>query len=317
MEERNNYTNTVRIEEAFKKVKNNKFLWPNSLKERNRINLFMSLYIHFWIKVQTLLIHRWKVKKPITRVKTFWGDNMSMIFPHPSFLYFFGVWGRNEIFLADFIIKNLKTSDTFIDGGANIGYFSLLAANLIGERGSVHSFEPTPSVYSVLSDNSSKYNNIIVNQKALYNVNSYSEFTDFGLKYSLYNSIYDKDDLPDHHLAKRESLDIKKIKVESVCLDTYCTLNNVQPNFIKLDTEGVELNVILGSINTLSVYRPILAIEIWEFMINNGDFEKIHTLLSDLSYDCYQLTQEFNLNKISTGNQVFDYNYFNIVFVPK
>lgn len=49
--------------------------------------------------------------------------------------------------------KHLKSGMTFVDAGANIGFFSLLAAKLVGPQGKVISFEPNPSVFDALLAN--------------------------------------------------------------------------------------------------------------------------------------------------------------------
>src|SRR6266576_2399652 len=46
---------------------------------------------------------------------------------------------------------------TFVDVGAHIGYFSIIAAALVGEKGAVHSFEPDPDCFSRLVVNSAVY----------------------------------------------------------------------------------------------------------------------------------------------------------------
>ena len=47
-----------------------------------------------------------------------------------------------EPYVAAEIERLLKPADVFVDLGANIGYFTLLAATLIGPEGQVHAFEP-------------------------------------------------------------------------------------------------------------------------------------------------------------------------------
>lgn len=66
------------------------------------------------------------------------------------FIYYFGVW---EPSLTHWLSKRLKPGDTFIDVGANIGYFSLLASSLVGEGGKVLSIEASPSIFGRLKDN--------------------------------------------------------------------------------------------------------------------------------------------------------------------
>src|SRR3989344_3811026 len=58
----------------------------------------------------------------------------------------------------NFLLDNLKDNDTFIDVGANIGVFSLLASSKI-KKGKVFAFEPSPKILAQL------YANIALNQK--------------------------------------------------------------------------------------------------------------------------------------------------------
>src|SRR5690242_1152800 len=51
-------------------------------------------------------------------------------------------YGVCEPELMDVMTRVIKPGDTVVDGGANIGYFSLLMAKLVGEAGRVYAFEP-------------------------------------------------------------------------------------------------------------------------------------------------------------------------------
>jgi len=53
----------------------------------------------------------------------------------------------------DFVNAFLKPGDVFVDVGANIGIFSLIAARRVGKKGRVYAFEPTPKTFSRLQDN--------------------------------------------------------------------------------------------------------------------------------------------------------------------
>lgn len=63
-------------------------------------------------------------------------------------LYYFGVWEPN---LSAWIERRLSPGDTFVDVGANIGYFTLLAADRVGPLGRVVSIEPMPEIFDHLS----------------------------------------------------------------------------------------------------------------------------------------------------------------------
>ncbi|MFJ3249091.1 FkbM family methyltransferase [Streptomyces sp. NPDC086782] len=68
------------------------------------------------------------------------------------YLYLFGVW---EPHLTAFITSRLQPGDTFIDVGANIGYYSVLASRLVGPAGHVVAIEPCPAFHRALTDNAS------------------------------------------------------------------------------------------------------------------------------------------------------------------
>jgi FkbM family methyltransferase len=63
---------------------------------------------------------------------------------------FFGLFEPN---LTYFISSILKPGDVFIDVGANIGYFTVLAAKCIGTSGKVYAIEASPSTYELLVTN--------------------------------------------------------------------------------------------------------------------------------------------------------------------
>ena len=65
-------------------------------------------------------------------------------------IYYFGTW---EPQVEIVIRQNLKPGDTFIDIGANIGYFSMLAANMVGSTGRVVSFEASTPMLKMLKTN--------------------------------------------------------------------------------------------------------------------------------------------------------------------
>ncbi len=57
------------------------------------------------------------------------------------YLYMFGTW---EPHLSAWIRRRLKTGDTFVDVGANIGYYTMLASQRVGPTGRVVAIEPSP-----------------------------------------------------------------------------------------------------------------------------------------------------------------------------
>ena len=69
------------------------------------------------------------------------------------YLYLFGVW---EPDLSHWLADRLRPGDVVVDIGANIGYFSLLAAGRVGPSGRVIAFEPVPAIADLLQDNADR-----------------------------------------------------------------------------------------------------------------------------------------------------------------
>lgn len=66
------------------------------------------------------------------------------------YIYFFGCW---EPQVEAVIECYLGHADTFIDVGANIGYFTLFAAHKVGSRGRVYAFEASRKIFDRLVEN--------------------------------------------------------------------------------------------------------------------------------------------------------------------
>jgi FkbM family methyltransferase len=77
----------------------------------------------------------------------FAGDTRDMV---PQYLYYFGVW---EPLLSEFVRRRLRSGDTFIDVGSNVGYYSVLAASIVGSEGQVVSLDACKAMGDRLMDN--------------------------------------------------------------------------------------------------------------------------------------------------------------------
>jgi FkbM family methyltransferase len=81
--------------------------------------------------------------KPGLKIRLFGDSELCRLIYYRSF-------EANE---RDFLIRFLRSGDVFIDVGANIGLFTLIAAKCVGPRGRVVAFEPTASTYDRLAGN--------------------------------------------------------------------------------------------------------------------------------------------------------------------
>ena len=138
--------------------------------------------------------------------------------------------------------KIVREGDTVIDVGANIGYYTLIFAQLVGRSGRVFAFEPDPVNYSILTKNieTNKYNNVIPTEKAL---------ADYNGKTEIHLSIENNGD---HRLFYSES-DRERKLVEVIKLDDFHFPENFSKEIklIKMDVQGSEYRVLKGMDDTL------------------------------------------------------------------
>lgn len=143
-----------------------------------------------------------------------------------------GVWEPRE---TQFLLDTLRPGDVFVDVGANIGYFSLLASRLVGPEGAVLAFEPEAANYELLEANSllNGCDNIHSYQVALGEENSSG---------TIYLNELNRGD---HSLYPpergRSGQDITIVNGSKLISATHPRVN-----FIKIDTQGAECDVVRG-----------------------------------------------------------------------
>jgi FkbM family methyltransferase len=147
------------------------------------------------------------------------------------------------------VLENVKPGQTFIDVGAHIGYFSLLASVMVGETGQVHSFEPSREIFEILKENQAE--NMTVKNLALSSKYGGVELQDFGLRFSAYNNIKE---LPSR--IPKETYSVGAVK-----LDDYVSFSGIEPDFIKIDAEGSEFDILQGAALTIDRFHPIITLE--------------------------------------------------------
>ncbi len=148
------------------------------------------------------------------------------------------LYGTFEISETRLVQAALHPGMTFLDVGANIGYYTLIAARLVGETGAVYSFEPNGSMRSKLEANIRRngFDNVVVRDEAVARETGEVEF---------YASTWDANQgissiLPGVGRAAAQ-------KVRSLSLDDFmASLTGRRVDLIKMDIEGAELIAIQG-----------------------------------------------------------------------
>jgi FkbM family methyltransferase len=169
---------------------------------------------------------------------------------------------QKSIDLAYDYVKNFNNA---IDIGANIGLHTVRFAQKFK---SVFSFEPVTSVHECLKKNISKFNNVKNYKVGLGENNTHKIIlipknnTNCG-QYSIVDFTNFQNELIDE-------------KIEIKCLDDF----NLTADLIKIDTQGYELPILRGSIETLKKNFPVLILE----LENKKDLKEVELLLNPLGY---------------------------------
>lgn len=188
--------------------------------------------------------------------------------------------GICEPAVQDAVQKHLRPGMTFYDLGANIEFFSLLAARLVGPAGHVISFEAGPEIATRLRENLTynKFTHAVAEEKAVF-----SEPT--SVSFDRVNS----DTSPDRdlgHVSTGDSAVANTISVEAVSLDEFVLLH-LAPQFLKCDVEGAEVAVFQGAERLLREKCPILLVE----MHSPENHRVLTPKFSQLSYACTNLDE--------------------------
>ena len=152
--------------------------------------------------------------------------------------------GHYELEITDLIKRTLKPGDTFVDIGANTGYYTVLASLLVGARGAVHSFEPIPYIFSEMQSNVSlnSLSNVFLNQVAL---------CEDEIEVDIFLPV--EGNIGSGSLVKQNHLPGTSIRVSATSLDRYVSQAGIERiRLIKMDIEGGEIAALKGMGEVLS-----------------------------------------------------------------
>jgi len=224
----------------------------------------------------------------------------------------FGDWETDETLFKQEISK-VKKGWVVVDVGSEFGYYTIKAAQLVGERGRVIAIEPHPLNYNVLKRNVFYYklDNIILIPKA---AGAKKEIKKLYEAYDLGGTTI----LPPvqlHNIGKERFykltqlirggnifaiLRAKVMKSTPTYLVQIDTLENIlnecnvsEVNLIKIDVEGAEFEVLLGSLNLLKKHKPVILLEVHQLELGRKS-EDVYKILKQCGYN---LTIEQRPNK--------------------
>jgi FkbM family methyltransferase len=171
--------------------------------------------------------------------------------------------GSYEPAMQEAMVRRVTPGSTFYDVGANVGFYSLLASQLVRD-GRVYAFEPLPINVSYLRRHLelNQITNVQVVEGAISNHSGVAHFE------------------VEETGAMGRLEDAGTLSVTTISLDSFIdSADVVPPDFIKMDIEGEELNALKGAEHCLRAYRPTI------FLATHG---------KQIALDCCALLSTWN-----------------------
>lgn len=198
--------------------------------------------------------------------------------------------GIYEPFETALFKRELKPDNVFLDIGAHIGYYSLIASKII-KTGKIHAFEPFIDSHELLLEN------LALNKCK--NVTAYlNAVTDKSGMEKLY---LDEGNKGNNSLYPQKDCDC--ITVETIRVDDIFRGNKI--DFVKIDTQGLEMEVLNGMRHVIKSNKLKMIIEYYPYGLRRMGHKEIDffKMLNDLGFDVYKI-------RVDSLAQIFDFQKF-------
>lgn len=209
--------------------------------------------------------------------------------------------------LSDFsrtsLLKNIQAGMIVFDIGANIGDSVLQIAKKLNGTGSIYAFEPSPDVFQRLNRNVSlnNFNNIKTFNLGMADVESQLSFV-----------VEDKNHSGGAFISKDAN---NAIKVAVTTIDKFVAEHNLSKlDFLKIDTEGFEVFVLKGGVNTFRNFKPKMFIEVSDSLLKRAgsSAKELIQILNELNYHSVRVDTQENI----TEDYNFAEQHFDIYCTP-
>jgi FkbM family methyltransferase len=200
-------------------------------------------------------------------------------------IFYFGFWEPNNSAVFEQV---LKPGDLFVDVGANIGYYSLLASHLVGPEGRVISIEAAPRIYAQLEDNietNRASNARLINMAVSDRQGSLNIYG--GTKWNRGST----------STIKRNDEHVLEATVAAAPLDEMLTPDELaRVALIKIDIEGAELPVLQRLISTLDRYSPSMCVMVEIAQDAGSASQEIFDRFLAAGFEIYAIENEYDMD---------------------
>jgi FkbM family methyltransferase len=217
-------------------------------------------------------------------VRLFTRKRLAVLLPELSSLDLYR-HGCIEPDLTAVVLRTLKPGMTFVDVGAHYGYYAGLANQLVGAEGVVLAFEPGREAFSLLSRNTSNERNVRLENVAVGAANGTAALRDFGPRHSALNTLKTQARVPPR---ERDQLSARSYEVPCVRLDDSLARHRLRPDFIKIDAEGSELDVLRGMEDTLTGTDCLVSIEVGDYDDGPSVSRECIAFMARFGFSCFE-----------------------------
>jgi len=189
--------------------------------------------------------------------------------------------------------NEIKPNMTVFDIGANIGCYTFLAAKICGTTGLVIAFEPGKESYELMQKSLglNPYKNIKLINKAV---------SDKSRKGKLFLNPYSSAD--NRTISYDKNWD--SVDTEIISLDDFIKENNIKPNFIKIDVQGAQYEVIAGMKNLLDSKTPLKIIVEFDQRKNQSKMNQFNSCLKqmiDFGFSLYYIEEPKKMSDVESN----------------
>lgn len=281
----------------------------------NSLNKLMLAFTSFYLRSSTFEFGRWRLLNHFLPMLRKDGSLMGerVVSTHYGFRYKadLGDWLGQYVYLtgvyepptAHVISTLLSPGDTFIDVGANSGFFTLLASHRVGPTGRVLSFEPLPSMRRRITENLALngMGNVTLHGVALSNTVGEATFYEGPQGHKGISSM--------RPIGEASSI----LQVPTMSLDEIAD-KTPSVKLIKIDVEGAEQLVIEGMQSLLAQHHPYLIIEITDQYLKpfGHSAQGLSDSLCSLGYRMYKITPKGLIE--TSPDRAADEDQYNALF---
>lgn len=209
-----------------------------------------------------------------------------------------GYW---ESWITKVFMQKIKPGMTVLDIGANCGYYTLLACRQLDGKGKVYAFEANPFLCEIISESLfiNGYNAIC----EVMNIAAYKDSAE--LQFDIYNRLMGGGRIHDRQkIVKRGKgvlSDLSTIYIQANSIDNIFPTGS-QIDFIKMDAEGAEFDIVSGMMRILQENKHIqLIVEYNPSHLNRNqkNSDDFFYMFSNIGFKIYKINHESLLQPIT------------------